>query len=130
MPKERQVCSNVKRSEFSLYNVHLNCYRFFEVSLVLGGLFCFSLDPVHCSTKLGWSSSLLLQTEVALIGDYSREHTDYRYVLYMTPVQKTQTIPSTSHFSIGIHTNYGQCTSNMKMIKCCETQDTYIYTSK
>ena len=24
-------------SEFSLYNIHLNCYRFFKVSLLLGG---------------------------------------------------------------------------------------------
>ena len=28
-----------------------------------------------------------------MIGDYGREQTDYRYVLYMTPLQKTQTIP-------------------------------------
>ena len=45
--------------------------------------------------RLGWSSSLLLQTGAALIGDYGREHTDYRYVLYMTSLQKTQTIPLT-----------------------------------
>ena len=32
-------------------------------------------------------------TEAALISDYGREQTDYRYVLYMTPLQKTQTIP-------------------------------------
>ena len=42
---------------------------------------------------LGWSGSLLLQTEAALIADYGREQTDYRYVLYMTPLQKTRTIP-------------------------------------
>ena len=48
------------------------------MSLVLGGLF-----------------HLLLQTEAALIGDYSREQIDYRYVLYMTPLQKTRTIPLT-----------------------------------
>ena len=42
---------------------------------------------------LGWSGSLLLQTEVALTGDYGREQIDYRYVIYMTPLQKTQTIP-------------------------------------
>ena len=41
---------------------------------------------------LGWSGSLLLQTEVALIGNYGREQIDYRYVLYMNPLQKTQTI--------------------------------------
>ena len=47
---------------------------------------------------LGWSSSLLLQTEAALISDYSREQIDYIYVLYMTSLQKTQTIPlSNSH---------------------------------
>ena len=39
------------------------------------------------------SGSLLLQTEVALIGDYGRKQNDYRYVLYMTPLQRTQTIP-------------------------------------
>ena len=33
---------------------------------------------------LGWSGSLLLQTEAALIGNYGREQTDYRYVLYRT----------------------------------------------
>ena len=31
----------------------------------------------------------------SLIGDYGREQTDYRDVLYMTPLQKTQTIPLT-----------------------------------
>ena len=34
--------------------------------------------------RLGWSGSLLLQTEAALISDYGREQTDYRYVLYMS----------------------------------------------
>ena len=43
--------------------------------------------------RLGWSGSLLLQTEAVLIGDYSREQIDYRCVLYMTPLQKTQIIP-------------------------------------
>ena len=43
--------------------------------------------------RLGWSGSLLLQTEAALISDYGREQTDYRYVLYMTLLQKTQAIP-------------------------------------
>ena len=43
--------------------------------------------------RLGWSGSLPLQTEAALISDYGREQTDYRYVLYMTLLQKTQTIP-------------------------------------
>ena len=38
--------------------------------------------------RLGWSGSLLLQTEAAMIGDYGREQTDYRYVLYMTPLEK------------------------------------------
>ena len=40
--------------------------------------FTFSLDPVHCSTKLSVS--------------------DYRYVLYMTPLQKTWTIPLNLEF--------------------------------
>ena len=48
--------------------------------------------------RLGWSGSLLLQTEAALIGDYSKEQIDNRYVLYMTPLQKTQTIPLTSEW--------------------------------
>ena len=43
--------------------------------------------------RLGWSGSLLLQTEAALIGDYGRGQINDRYVLYMTPLQKTQTIP-------------------------------------
>ena len=42
--------------------------------------------------RLGWSGSLLLPTEAALIGDYGGEQLDYRYVLYITPFQKTQTI--------------------------------------
>ena len=33
------------------------------------------------------------QTEAALIGNYGREQTNYRYVLYLTPLQKTQTTP-------------------------------------
>ena len=41
--------------------------------------------------RLGWSGSLLLQTEAVLISDYGREQIDYKYVLYMTPLQKTQT---------------------------------------
>ena len=31
--------------------------------------------------RLGWSGSLLLQTEAALISDYGREQIGYRYVL-------------------------------------------------
>ena len=41
--------------------------------------FAFSLDPVHCSTKLSiWARAAL-----------------YFSKLYMTPLQKTQTIPLT-----------------------------------
>ena len=53
-----------------------------------------SLDPVHCS--LGWSGSLLCQTEAVLICDYGREQTVYRYIFNMTPLQRTQTIPFNS----------------------------------
>ena len=44
---------------------------------------------------LGWSVSLLLQTEAALIRDYDygREQIDYKCVLYTTPLQNTWTIP-------------------------------------
>ena len=90
--KKSRSDSDLKRCEFSLYNVHLNCCRFFKVSLVLGGLFHFISGPrslQYKAERLGWSSTLLLQTEAALIGDYGREQTDYRYVLYMTPLQKT-----------------------------------------
>ena len=62
----------------------------------LCGLFSFFSGPRSLQYEaecLGWSGSLLLQTEAALIGDYGREQIDYRYVLYMTPLQKTQTIP-------------------------------------
>ena len=52
-----------------------------------------TLELQYKAERLGWSSSLLLQTEAALIGDYGREQIDYRYELYMTPLQKTQTIP-------------------------------------
>ena len=51
--------------------------------------------------RLGWSGSLLLQTEAALIGKYGREQIYYRYVLYMTPLQKTQTIPLTATVKVG-----------------------------
>ena len=52
--------------EFSLYNVHLNCYRFFKVSLVLDILFPFFSGPrslQYKAERLGWTSSLLLQTD-------------------------------------------------------------------
>ena len=66
------------------------------MSLVLGGLFRFFSGPCSLQYKaerLGWSGSPILQTEAAPIGDYSREQIDYSYVLYMTPLQKTRTIP-------------------------------------
>ena len=43
--------------------------------------------------RLGWSDSLLLQTEAALIGDYGREQINYRYVLYMAPTSKNTNYP-------------------------------------
>ena len=53
--------------------------------------FSFSLDPVHCSTKLSvWAGAALY---FLVIGDYGREQINYRYVLYMTPLQKARTIP-------------------------------------
>ena len=66
------------------------------MSLVLDGLFSFFSGPrslQYKTERLGWSISLLLQTEAALIGDYSREQTDYRYALYMTPLQKNMNYP-------------------------------------
>ena len=45
---------------------------------------------------VGWSGSLLLQTEDAPIGDSGREQINHRYVLYMTPLQKTRSIPLTT----------------------------------
>ena len=119
---------DVKRCEFSLYNVHLNCYRFFKVSLVLGGLFLFfsglcSLQ--YKAERLGWSDSLLLQTEAVLIADYSREQIDYRYVLYMTPLQKTWTIPlrSVSAKLMNLNSNSANmdvATKKLKMLKTWE----------
>ena len=53
--------------------------------------------------RLGWSGSLLVQTEAALIADYGRKQIDYRYVLYMTPLQKIQTIPLTQQSSVAFH---------------------------
>ena len=50
---------------------------------------------LYKAERLGWSGSLVVQTEAALIRNYGREQTDYSYVLYMTPFQKTQTIPLT-----------------------------------
>ena len=57
---------------------------------------CFFGGPRSLQYKaehLGWSGSMLLQTEAALIGDYGRKQIDYRNVLYMTPLQKTWTLP-------------------------------------
>ena len=77
------------------------------MSLVLGGLFRFFSGPrslQYKAERLGWSGSLLLQTEAALIGSYGREHTDYGSVLYMTPLQKNQTIPLTyAVFDFGVN---------------------------
>ena len=76
MPKERRSDGDVKRCEFSLYNVYLNCYRFFEVSHVLGGLFRFFSGPRSLQYKAecpGWSGSLFLQTEAVLISDYGKD---------------------------------------------------------
>ena len=61
------------------------------MSLVLGGLFHFFSGPhslQYKAERLGWSGSLLLQTEAALISDYGREQINYSYVLYMTPLKK------------------------------------------
>ena len=57
---------------------------------------CFLSGPCSLQYKaerLGWSGSLRLQTEAALISDYGRKQIDYKYVLYMTTLQKTPTIP-------------------------------------
>ena len=55
-------------------------------------LYCSERSPdatlQYKAERLGWSGSLLLQTEAALICDYSRKQTDYRCVLYMTPLKK------------------------------------------
>ena len=60
--------------------------------------YCFTNCLPHCGQKnthyhgvvlqykaehLGWSGSLLLQTEAAQIRNYGREQIDYRYVLYI-----------------------------------------------
>ena len=65
--------------------------------------------------NLGWSSSLLLQTEAALIRNYGREQTDYRYVLYMNPLQQTQTIPLSVQ-------KYGCCTCLEPVIAAKKTE--------
>ena len=62
-------------------------------SVVKFGYFSEPRSLQYKAKRLGWSGSLLLQTEAALIGDYGKEQADYRYVLYMTPLPKTQTIP-------------------------------------
>ena len=65
-------------------------------SRVLGGSFRFfsGLRSLQYKAEhLGWSGSLLLQTEAALIGDFGRKQINYRYVLYMTSLQKTRAIP-------------------------------------
>ena len=81
------------------------------MSLVLGGLFLFFSGPrslQYKAERLGWSSSLLLQTEAALISDHGREQIDYRYVLHMTPLQKTQTIPLRLNKKLNNRTRAGQ----------------------
>ena len=66
------------------------------MSLVLGDyilIFLWTRLLQYKAERLGWSGSLLLQTEASLIADYGRKQIDYRDVLYMTPLQKTPTIP-------------------------------------
>ena len=53
--------------------------------------FTFSLQ--YKAECLGWSGSLPLQIEAALIGEYGKEQIDYRYVLYMTPTSKNMNYP-------------------------------------
>ena len=70
------------------------------MSLVLGGLFLFFSGPrslQYEAERLSWSSSLLLQTEAAMIGDYTMEQIDYRYALYMTQLKKKQKKHKLSH---------------------------------
>ena len=41
--------------------------------------FTLHLDSIHCSTKLNIWAGAALQSEAALIANYGREQTDYRY---------------------------------------------------
>ena len=63
------------------------CFRW------LISLFVWTRSLQYKAERLGWSGSLLLHTEAALIADYSRKQIDCRDGLYMTLLQKTQTIP-------------------------------------
>ena len=73
------------------------CFRW------LISLFLWTRSLQYKAERLGWSGSLLLQTEAALISDYGTEQIDYRYVLYMTPLQKTPTIPLIPCCELGLH---------------------------
>ena len=65
------------------------CFRCLKYNLHLGPRLL-----QYKAERLGWSDSLLLQTEAAaLICDYGREQIHYRHVLYMTLLQKTRTVP-------------------------------------
>ena len=46
--------------------------------------FTFGLHSLqYKAERLGWSGSLLLQTEAARVSDYGRDQMDCRYVLYI-----------------------------------------------
>ena len=88
----------LKQFKCTLYRQNSHLYIAIRPAFLLALHFLNRRTSGPCSLqykaeRLGWSGSLLLQTEAALIGDYSREQIDYRYVLYMTPLQKTRTIP-------------------------------------
>ena len=64
-----------------------SCFRRFI------SLFLWSRWLQYKAERLGWSGSLLLHTEAALIDDHSRKQIHCRDGLYMTTLQKTPTIP-------------------------------------
>ena len=73
---------------------------------------------------LGWSNSLLLQTDAALISDYDREQIDSRYILYMTPPQKTRTVPL-RHKALEVQpeaTVWGDVSVHLPLYSYCKAQ--------
>ena len=65
---------------------------------------------LHCSTKLSiWAGA-------AIYSDYNRKKIDYRYVLYMTLLQKTRTIPlnTAARSHIEFHPKYTHFSVNKK----------------
>ena len=91
--------------------------KFTPLLIAIRPPFLLALHFLNCRTSVSRSGSLLLQTEAALVGDYGREQIDYRYVLYMTPLQKTRTIPLKTCIIIIMANTYRRMINHMNALR-------------